>query len=707
MILTALFPITLALLAPEMTDYTVKGGDTCSGIAKKLYGDGERWDVIHKHNPTLGPRLPHRLKAGTVLKLPKTVAALPDAEVTSTRKRVEMRAPKHERWSDASIGQDLFKGWRVNTHEDSAAELTFRDDSQVQMRENTLVIIYGDSRTKRRTTTRASLDRGALRSRLGEMSGGEQLEVTTPSAVFDFIGGWHLIDVEDTGTSRVANHGGGTATASVPGSKRKVKIKPDFGSKVAKGRKPTKPRRLPPPPKWKADEIRRFATPANATSTVRGGWHPVSRAEKYRVEVSRAPDGTEVIANVVVPSDITKFEAQDLPPGVYWASVAAIDDDAFEGRRSATQRFEVVGVALVEPGRSRPRKLGADASLLPGTRIEDPDGVTCAVAGATDGKILASAGAHAIACESPDGAIEGFSVAVGTLSVTAAGAKGKEASARVSRGKSSDVVFAVATSAILPDRVRVEAPDGVFLSAPVRVDGAKNQWSVRVLAHEEAPDKGQLRLMADAGEAPVELGVIALAVEGKGAGPGGAGRKRKAAAADDDRPERNMVELGFFGGGMLIPTDHQLWQGDSGAEFQALSRGAGTLGLRFGYYPIRWVGAEFEQAWSPAQTEGKQRANLFGVRGHLLGQLPYRVTPTVHVGGGTFGVYSSSDALGRDFDRALHFGGGLKAYVTRWLAVRVDVRDVVGNNTAGGGLAHYLDVGVGVSGVFGRRAAGR
>ena len=33
--------------------------------------------------------------------------------------------------------------WHVSTEEAASAEVTFRDESQIQMRENTLVIIYG------------------------------------------------------------------------------------------------------------------------------------------------------------------------------------------------------------------------------------------------------------------------------------------------------------------------------------------------------------------------------------------------------------------------------------------------------------------------------------------------------------------------------------------------------------------------------------
>ena len=39
----------------------------------------------------------------------------------------------------------LFRQWRVRSQQRASAEVTFRDGSSIQMRENTLVIIYGPS----------------------------------------------------------------------------------------------------------------------------------------------------------------------------------------------------------------------------------------------------------------------------------------------------------------------------------------------------------------------------------------------------------------------------------------------------------------------------------------------------------------------------------------------------------------------------------
>ena len=70
----ALFTLPLITLAAsasaqEKPDYTVVAGDTCEGVAKKVYGDPKRYDLLHEANPELGP-MPHHLKAGMVLRTP-------------------------------------------------------------------------------------------------------------------------------------------------------------------------------------------------------------------------------------------------------------------------------------------------------------------------------------------------------------------------------------------------------------------------------------------------------------------------------------------------------------------------------------------------------------------------------------------------------------------------------------------------------------
>jgi len=144
------------------------------------------------------------------------------------------------------------------------------------------------------------------------------------------------------------------------------------------------------------------------------------------------------------------------------------------------------------------------------------------------------------------------------------------------------------------------------------------------------------------------------------------------------RPERNMWELGGFAGAFLIAQPHDFYDRELG--FRQLRRAGPDVGLRAAYYPLSFVGVEGEFAgiWSSAKYGG-QPAFLYGLRLHAILQLPlFRVVPYVLGGYGLMGVRSNRDALGNDVDPIGHYGVGVKLFVNRWLALRLDGRHVIG-----------------------------
>lgn len=327
----------------ETFEYTVQEGDTCAGISLRFFGNRRRYDIIHSFNPGMGPP-PHSLEPGSTLTLPRQETTGPDARLTAARRQVQAREPQETTWNAARRGLRLFRGWRVNTLDEATAELTFRDTSVVQMRANTLVIIYGgESEAARRGPSRAELRSGALRSRLGTL----RLQVDTPSAIAALDGGSSVISVDAEGASRVSNHEGGAASVSGTDGGR-VRVRPGFGSKVLPGRRPARPRPLPPSPSWNEGPSR-FSGLVREGGTIRGSWSAVDDARVYRVEVRQA-DASAVFAVAEVPANVTHFEVHRLPAGNYEVSVSTIDGDFFESRPSDTGHFEVALARVRLPG---------------------------------------------------------------------------------------------------------------------------------------------------------------------------------------------------------------------------------------------------------------------------------------------------------------------------------------------------------------------
>ncbi|HVI00665.1 MAG TPA: OmpA family protein, partial [Enhygromyxa sp.] len=158
-------------------------------------------------------------------------------------------------------------------------------------------------------------------------------------------------------------------------------------------------------------------------------------------------------------------------------------------------------------------------------------------------------------------------------------------------------------------------------------------------------------------------------------------------------PEKSMGELGIYGGAFFPSPDHELFSADPAAPdqgFKPLAKVAPEVGVRLGYYPLRWLGFEFEGGVMPTRLrEVADPALLYTVRGHVVLQLGlWSVTPFLLVGGGGLGVASDPGVLGNDLDPMVHFGGGLKFYLNRYIMLRIEARDVVSHKR---GVIEYLE----------------
>jgi OOP family OmpA-OmpF porin len=170
----------------------------------------------------------------------------------------------------------------------------------------------------------------------------------------------------------------------------------------------------------------------------------------------------------------------------------------------------------------------------------------------------------------------------------------------------------------------------------------------------------------------------------------------RAAGADEPllKNQRHLFELGVFGGVWIPPEDHGLVaDSDSGSgltRHQPLKRFGPEFGLRVGYLPLPFLGLEGEVGVIPTSTDaGGGSVTVMALRGHLLAQYPAWIAPFLVAGGGA--LKSRSSALGNDTDMAFHWGGGVKLYVARWLALRVEGRHTLGPKKDTG-LGHTIEV---------------
>jgi outer membrane protein OmpA-like peptidoglycan-associated protein len=169
------------------------------------------------------------------------------------------------------------------------------------------------------------------------------------------------------------------------------------------------------------------------------------------------------------------------------------------------------------------------------------------------------------------------------------------------------------------------------------------------------------------------------------------------ASADEDvrGAEAGTFEAGLYWGVFLPSEEHELYEPDvTEVRFgqHPFEKVTPTLGLRGAFLPLQVLALEAEAGLFPTQTrDTSEGANVFALRGHAMLMAPTEtIVPFLLVGGGILGVTSEPDVLGSDVDVAFHVGIGAKAYVTRDLALRLDVRDdITGGFADKKGVMHW------------------
>lgn len=518
----------------ETFDYTVEEGDTCESIAEEFYGHLGGCDLIEKYNPGGGSG--PKISPGNVLQLPTSVAK---AEAMVDRKHGSVRAREPDRsWHNANVGEELFRTWRVNTLEEARAELAFRDKSKLKMRQNTLIIIYGGSREKiRRKRSHARLEKGTLRSRLGELSGDEGLDLDTPSASAKLNKGNSLVDVEENGTTRVANHGGKPVDVSGRGSaaKKTVTVKAGMGTKVEKGKPPTPPKKLPPAPAWKPGP-RNTLSLGGERSAVTAEWEPVDEAAEYFVEVAADKGGIEVMKSAYVPSDVTRLRVENLPPGTYYATVSSIDADKFEGIPSKRLRLRVLPVNYDAAARLDD---GESPRFVLGSRLSAPGETKCAVEDEKPaGSVRMTApGAFELHCIGPDGeAAEPRSFTVASPEVEVGGPGFRDGRVEVALGQFAlvDLSFDPIAPSDLNVVVRGEGMAESVEATPTPV--TRKRWRVKVAPGGEKPGEATLRVRSGESQTLKEIPIRIRP---------GATAEKKMRGGDGSSESQRSLRVGF------------------------------------------------------------------------------------------------------------------------------------------------------------------
>lgn len=141
------------------------------------------------------------------------------------------------------------------------------------------------------------------------------------------------------------------------------------------------------------------------------------------------------------------------------------------------------------------------------------------------------------------------------------------------------------------------------------------------------------------------------------------------------------LELGIYGGAAFFSKQHnlqnlELVEQAPAIGHQKLNTGL-DLGLRAGFYPLSFLGAEGEVGVIPTKTgTSGDKATIWTYRLSAVAQYPaYRLVPFILVGAGGMNLRSTRSGLGKDSDPELHIGVGAKFAINQYISARLDFRD--------------------------------
>ncbi len=178
-------------------------------------------------------------------------------------------------------------------------------------------------------------------------------------------------------------------------------------------------------------------------------------------------------------------------------------------------------------------------------------------------------------------------------------------------------------------------------------------------------------------------------------------------ASGDPSEATEATEAGLYAGTFLSNFYHAFYDAAkwSAATRPNISRVSPQFGARYAYWVWPRLGFEADGSIAIAGIEGKDdNAKLYGLRLQAIVQYPVGPwLPFAALGGGI--LHESSETLGTDTDAMVHFGGGVRYFLSHALALRFDARVMRGPAAAGGAFgATYGEVALGVSWVPGASA---
>lgn len=327
LLLAALLFCSATVASAQDWTYRARPGDTLWDLGARYLKANVRWQQLQAHNQIDDP---YRLAPGQSLRFPiRWLRVQPaPARVLALRGHAETNDSAHGT-RPLQQGMLLTIGSVVRTGDDASVTLGFADDSRLQLRENSQLLLdqlssYGATGM---VDTRIRLQRGRSSSQVTPARGpASRYIITAPTATSSVRGTLFRVNAGDQNSPASTEVVEGHVQVGNQGGQRVIDA--GHASLVrAAGTAPSQPQALPPAPALLDSQLRLQPLPLLAA------WQPVAGATRYRVEVVLAatPD-VQLFAREV---SALQIQIDTLPPGQLRLLVRAVDADGVEGLDAA------------------------------------------------------------------------------------------------------------------------------------------------------------------------------------------------------------------------------------------------------------------------------------------------------------------------------------------------------------------------------------
>ncbi len=246
------------------------------------------------------------------------------ARLTQTHRRVKDKPVHAIAWSDSRTGRVLRNRHSVQTFSRSGATITFGNETQLELAENTLIVLREMRRSgsgKRRGSLMVL--GGTLNANLGSAgSGGFEIILPNGSAELaatDGEGSFRVTINEDKSSTVTVFDG----TAEIRTSDGKRILSPDQALTISYQGQVGPPATIPPPPRTAPPSEGAVVSFREIPPRVEFSWEAEEAAQTYRFQIATDPDFQEIVHEDRI--ETTSFTHGSLRNGTYYWRVRGIN----------------------------------------------------------------------------------------------------------------------------------------------------------------------------------------------------------------------------------------------------------------------------------------------------------------------------------------------------------------------------------------------